>query len=212
MKDKKGVELKTGDLMAEITGGGCWDGKQFSSVKLWEVPRTRDGRGIKYTSEGKKTHFYRASASSAEKLDLDKLPEGFIFAFKHGLSSLEIDDNLMRLDIHDAIEQSGWKENALTPEIDEKMKVISAIKIVSFTDIAEKWDSIFCAGRVPYQIIDQILRIAGYRNAVARNGEIGIAAMQDHFAFMSVFETLKNWKDSGCLLDKCKGLDEKMGG
>jgi len=212
LKDKNGVLLKTGDLMAEVTGGGSWDGKTFSSVKLWEVPGTRDGRGNTYTSEGEKTHFYWASARSAEKLDTKKLPEGFIFAFKHGLDRLDIEESIMRLDIHEAIAKSDWKEQALTPEIVENMKAVSGIKITSFVDIAQKWDSIFGFGRVPHQIVDKILCLVEYHGAVPHNGEIGIAAMYDHFAFMSVYETFKKWKDAGCLLEKCKALDIKSGG
>ena len=127
MKDKNGVMLKTGDLMAEPTGGGCWDGKSFTSVKLWEVPGTRDGRGTEYTSEGKKTYFYWASASSAYKLDETKLPDGFVYAFKHGLDSVNIEDCFMADDIHSAIDKSDWSENALTPDVVETLASISEI-------------------------------------------------------------------------------------
>ncbi len=62
MKDKNGVLLKTGDLMAEVTGGGSWDGKTFSSVKLWEyqqktcyqcsIKTRRSNKCFNLTSEG----------------------------------------------------------------------------------------------------------------------------------------------------------------
>ena len=126
-----------------------------------------------------------------------------------GGGSFGIDDCFISLNIHKAIEKSDWKEHALTPDIVEKMKVISTIKIVSFTDIAEKWDYIFYTNKIPYHIVKQITHIAEYRNTVPVNGEIGISAMQDQIAFMSVYETLKKWKDSKCLLEKYKELDEK---
>jgi hypothetical protein len=211
MKDKTGVLLKTGDLMAETTGGGRWDMKSFTSVNLWEVPGTRDGRGIKYTSEGKKTYFYWASAKEAYKLDETKLPDGFVFAFKHGLDSVYIEDCFMDEDIHSAIGNSDWKENALTPEVVETLADISEIQINSFYDVAEKWDLIFCTNIVPHRVVDQIMYLAGYKGAAPVNGEIGIAAMQDHFAFMSVYETLKDWKDKGVLHEKCKEVDAKRG-
>lgn len=212
MKDKKGIKLKAGDIMAEITGFGIRNGKRFSSVKLWEVPKIRDGRGIMYTVEGKKTNFYWVNASSAERLDLDKLPEGFVFAFKHGLDCIDIEDNLMIFDIHDAIKHSDYKERAITPEIVENMKAISKIKITSFTDIAQKWESIFCINNVPYQIVNQIMSIAKRVKAVPINGEIGMSAIQNELDFMSVYYTLKKWRDSGCLFDKCKDLDIKSNG
>lgn len=212
MKDKNGVRLNTGDLMAEPTGGGCWNGKSFTFVKLWEVPGTRDGRGNEYTSEGNKTHFYWADASSAYKLDEANLPDGFVYAFKHGLDSIDIQDCFMDMDIHDAIDKSDWKKTALTPDIVKTLASISKIQISSFSDIAEKWDSMFSANHVPHQVVDQIMNLVSYKAATPVNGEIGIAAMQDHCAFMSVYETFKNWKDKGILLEKCKELDCKRGG
>lgn len=211
MKDKNGITVKTGDLMAEVDGGGYEEGKSYSSIKLWEVSRIRDGRGIDYTSEGEKNNFWWASASSSQKLYPEKLPKGFLFAFRHGLDSLDIDDDLMSLDIHEAIAKSDWKENAITPEIVEKMDVIRSIKITSFVDIAEKWESIFGCSRIPYQIMEQIMQLAKYKGSSPHNGEIGIAAMSDLLAFVSVRETLKQWKDAGCLLEKCKELDDKSG-
>jgi hypothetical protein len=211
MKDKNGIMLKTGDLMAEVVGCSSVSRKSFSSVKLWEVPKIRDGRGIEYTSEGKKTHFYWADASEAIKLNHKKLPEGFVFAFRHGLNDIDIEDGLMSLDIHEAIAKSDWKENALTPEIVEEMKVISDIKIISLVDVAEKWDSIFCSARVPHQVVKKIMELVEYKCAVPVNGEIGIAALQNDLAFFDVYKTLKKWKDSGCLLDKCKEIDDERG-
>jgi len=209
MKDKNGVKVEIGDLMLEVRGSSSSNKKRYTSVSIYEIPSILDGRGTVYTVKGESTYYKWANPSDSYKLDLDKLPEGFLFAFKHGLHSLNIEDQYMELDIHEAISKTDWKKDALTPEIVDKLEIISKIEINSFRDIAEKWDELFSFGRVPANIVKKVLQLAGYRGSAPVNGEIGMACMQDHFAFLSVFEVLKKWKHKGILLEECIKADNE---
>lgn len=210
MKDMNGKIIKDGDLMAEVTGGGGFGGVSYSCVSIWEVPKIKDGRGTWYTEKGKQSFFYWADASNSQQLDINKLPEGFLFAFKHGLHRIDIEDQYMKLDIHEAIKKSDWQRKAITPEILEQLNSMSKIKINSFLDVYNQWDSIFSIDRVAPEVIAQIMNIVGYKKCIPKNGEIGIAALYDYSAFMNVYNNLSAWKNEGVLYDKCKELDGKI--
>jgi hypothetical protein len=208
MKDINGEKLKTGDLMAEATGFCNFDMVQCRIVSLWEVPKIKDGRGTVYMHNGKQSYYYWTDPSNSEKLNIDKLPDGFLFAFKHGLQKVEIDKQFMGLEIHEAIKKSDWQKNAITPDILKKMNIASKIKINSFVDIYNQWDLIFSTNRVVPEAVDQIMNLVGYKKCIPKNGEIGIAALYDHSAFMALYSKLSEWKDEGILYEKCKKFDE----
>ena len=207
MISKNGVRVRTGDLMAEVSGGGMWQGREFSSICLFEVPKVRDGHGYHYNNDGKRSLFAWASPTSSYTLDVTKLPDGFVFAFKHGLCHIDVDVCFMGSDIHEAIAHSDWKNRAITPEDVASLKAASNIQISSFMDIAERWDTIFCTKWVHHQIVEQVLQLVSYKGTTVINGEVGMARMQDELTFLSIYEVLVDWKKKEVLVEKCRELD-----
>ena len=72
------MEVKTGDIMAELTGGCGFDGKFADTYSLFQVPEFLDGSGIRYSLDGKPYHYKWADYQDSFKLDEEKLPKGFI--------------------------------------------------------------------------------------------------------------------------------------
>jgi len=207
MKDKTGRLVEAGDIMAEEKGMGYILGEKTIFFRLWEVPVGANGNGISYSHDGTKHESWWFHTNASYKIDLDNMPDGFLFAFKHGLDSLTIKEKYVKSDVIEIINNSDWKKNALTPDMVDDIAGLQKVIIVSFEDLAEKWDSIFTHARIPNEIIEQIMKLTKYKNAPIHNGEIGIAAMQDAEAFYAVYANMKKWKEAGILLEKCKELD-----
>lgn len=210
MKDKNGDNVKVGDLMAHH-GGDCYmGGVHYLSFRLWEVPKIQDGHGLRYNWKGEKHTYAWAWVHTSVKIDIRKLPEGFYYSFKHGMSDIDIEEKYMSTNINDAIEKSDWEDRNMSKERIENLIKISKISITSFRDIYEKWDDIFSGKDVCYEVTSQIFKLFGYKRQPAINGEIGIAMMNDHIVFMGIVETLKKWKDDGTLEEKCREYDSTV--
>lgn len=200
--------MSRGDIMAEESGGGCIDGKSFTSFTLWKVNGKKDGSGVQYGADGKCYEFFWADASGSYKLDKDKLPHGFMFAFKHGLDEISVPSEFVSDNIYDMIDKSDWKENAETPESIKGLKKSSSVEINSFSDIATKYDNIFIGGRVPGNVVEKVLELSGIRRSTPINGEIGIACLSDQLHSIPILKQIAMWKKEGVLIEKCEELDK----
>lgn len=211
-KDRNGERVVKGDILVGERGNMFSEGKKYTRFKIWEFTGKNDGEGIYYDPKGKRHRFSWAYAGSSIKLNPEKLPDGFLFAFTHGMSDIKRLDSIdtENTDVYDWIEKSDWKENALTPDIVKKYLAVEAIEIKCMADVAEKWDDIFCFDGLPSKTMYKILEAAGIESCQPINGELGIAMMEDELNFLSIFRHLREWKEQGILIEKCKDFDKKM--
>lgn len=208
-KDINGEVIHVGDIMAECTGGSSLNGIWKDSLTLWEVPTTTDGSGLHHNISGEKSSFWWASPSQSVRLDPALLPKGFLYAVRHGLNHLDIEEHSFPENIYTAIASSGWEKNAVTPSIVAQYKKISKLKITCFTDIYNNWEALTSCKYTPGIIVEQILRCVSYRGSAPINGEIGLSLLQDHGAFLGVWMQFREWKEKGILKEKCEEYDRK---
>jgi hypothetical protein len=194
-KDLLGNEVKTGDIMLEIGRGGGWNnGEQYFTLKLWEVPEILDGRGNYYTTNGDKTYFYWANIKRSIKINMNLMPDGFEFSFKHGLT--DFSTKIEYGTLQELIENSNWKKYKVTKKQVERYNFIKSLKIESIKDIINHLDELKKPGYIPHEIMTDILNVVGIGRTPIRNGELGIAGMYDYANYIGILEALS--KDPNC--------------
>jgi len=194
--DLLGQEVKTGDVMLELgRGWGSLSGSEFIyGMKLWEVPEILDGRGNYYTISGDKTYFYWAKISNAIKVDIDLMPEGFEYSFKHGMT--DISSKIETGTLLELIENSNWKDSEVKKEQVERYEFMKTLEINNIDDLRNNIKELKKGGYVPHEIVSKVLEIAQIGRATAHNGEIGIAGMYDQMHYQAIIEAVS--KDSSC--------------
>jgi hypothetical protein len=187
--DLLGNEVKTGDILIEL-GRGCeYDGeKRYYSLKIWQKPSSNDGSGFEYDIDGKKSKYWWASVRSSIKVNMDLMPDGFEYSFKHGMS--DISTTIEKGTIHELIENSNWKDNEVKKEQVERYEFMKKLKIETLDDIKSNIQELKKGGYVPHEIVSNVLNIVGVGRTFVHNGEIGIAGMYDHLHYQAIIEAL----------------------
>lgn len=132
--DLLGNEIKTGDILLELGGGGCRTISdevptiQIYFMNLWEMPEGFDGHGYNYTKIGEKYKFAWASVGQSIKIDMSVMPEGFEYSFYHGMD--KIMSTIKNGSIIELIENSNWEKYKITKEQVEKYeRLLKGLKI-----------------------------------------------------------------------------------
>jgi len=188
--DLLGNEIKTGDVMLELgRGGGCYEGKKYYSLKLWEMPEIFDGHAYCYSIDGSKHTFAWAHVGNSIKVDMSLMPEGFEYSFKHGMS--DFDTKIESGTLQDLIKNSNWKDNEIKKEQVERFEFMQTLKIETIDDLKDNINELKKGGYVPNEIVSKVLELAGVRRTPIHNGEIGIAGMYDQMNYQAIIEAIK---------------------
>lgn len=190
MKDVNGNIVKAGDVLLEETGGGSGGGmKSFRSFTLWEMPSRYDGQGYHYSLDGSKYLFAWADINESVKLPIKELPKDFVFSFYHGMGNF--DSYSEGTIISEIIEDSNWKEKSINASDVSSFTKLSRLKLSSIDDVRKNLDVITTAKYIPNSVISSVIRLAGYKQAVMINGELGLVMFKDMLLFQSIIHTLR---------------------
>lgn len=194
--DLLGNEVKTGDAMLELGRGfGCLNGSGYKyTLKLWEMPDHFDGHAYYYSIDGSKQMFAWADVGSSIKVDMNSMPDGFEYSFKHGMSdfSAKIENGTLQ----EIIENSNWKDHEVLKEEVERYAFLKTLKIETINDLKNNINELKKGGYVPHEIVSNVLNIIGVGRTHVHNGEIGIAGMYDYLHYQAIIEALS--KDPNC--------------
>ena len=196
MKDLIGNEVKAGDILLELgRGWGSLDGSEYKyHLKLWEMPETFDGHAYYYSIDGTKHIFAWAHVGNAVKVDMNLMPDGFEFSFKHGMS--DISSKIEEGTVWEIIENSDWKQHEVKKEEVERFEFMKSLKIEKVEDIVSNIEELKKGGYVPHEIVSKVLELTGIGRTRVNNGEIGIAGMYDQMYYQAIIETIS--KNPNC--------------
>jgi len=115
MKDMDGQQVKAGDVLMEF-GRGSWysDGITRYSITLWEMPEYYDGHGLRYSIDGTKRLYAWAYVGRSVRISEKNTPEGFMFAFYHGMHDFY--SMIERGRPEDVIMASEWELGNITQD------------------------------------------------------------------------------------------------
>lgn len=191
MKDLIGNTVKPGDILLEIGRGGSFGGgtSPSYSMKLWQKPSSNDGSGYIYDIDGTRSKFWWASVHESIKIDMSTMPDGFEYSFKHGMSNLS--SSIKNGTINELIETSNWNERRIIPsQVDGYLRK-KELKLSSIDDIKKNIGILSDNNYTPREVMVQVMRLVGAKEAPVHNGEIGLASMYDHFHYWAIIEQFK---------------------
>jgi len=196
MKDLLGNKVKTGDILLELgRGWGSFSGSDYTyHLKIWQKPSGNDGSGFAYSVDGTKHKYWWASVKNSVKIDMDIMPEGFEYSFKHGMS--DIASKIEQGTLLELIENSDWKQHEIKKEEVERFKFMKSLKIEKVEDIVSNIEELKKGGYVPHEIVSKVLELTGVGRTRINNGEIGIAGMYDQMHYQAIIETIS--KNPNC--------------
>lgn len=187
--DLLGNEIKAGDVLLELGRGGGWNGEErHHSLKLWEMPEVFDGHAYYYSIDGSKNTFAWAHVGNAIKVDMELMPDGFEYSFKHGMS--DFNTKIENGTLNEIIESSNWKIYEVKKEEVERYEFMKTLKTETLDDLKNNIEELKKGGYVPHEIVSNVLSIAGVGRASVHNGEIGIAGMYDQMHYQSIIEAM----------------------
>ncbi len=157
--DLLGNEIEAGDVLIELGVG--YDSLAGSNYKylmqIYEYPNITDGRGYEYAIDGRKTPFYWVSVSNSIKIDMELMPKGFEYSFKHGLHSLNC--TIKTGTPLELIENSNWKKNEVKKEDVERYQFMKTLSIECLDDIKENIHELRKGRFMPTKTMNRILEI-----------------------------------------------------
>jgi len=190
-KKKDTPEYKGGEWFIESRGGMLTESGGRLMLMIWQLPpkgEIEDGHAYEFSMSGEKSVFAWAWPNQAELLDIEKLPEGFLYSVQHGMSKIYCpmqDSNTLA----ELIEKSDWLERKVTPSMvamySHDKEVADSISIETIEDFHNNFEILRTLTVIPYSLIDQILAVHGIHIG-CQNGEIGIAAFQKNLAFSKI--------------------------
>ena len=193
--DSLGNEVKPGDVLIEPTGGNPFNDDTYKcSIRIWEMPETYDGHGYDYSIDGQKHKFAWASVRNSFKVDFSSLPKEFQYSFKHGMERIYSKHSTGTAE--EIIKNSNWKIYEIQKEKVDRHFYLKTLKIETMEDLKANVHELSKGGYIPGNIVDKTLELVGVNNAIPHNGEIGLAALNDHFAFSAAIIALA--KDPDC--------------
>lgn len=151
------------------------------------------GHGIQYSAVGKPYTFAWCRPSENNRLP-DDLKHKFMFSFKHGLMGIRIKNELLESEANlwDILrDKSKYDYKWVSRKEVATQKEIEALEIVSKEDIIKHKDLLF-NNPISHRVICNVLRAYGVEPTISRNGEIGIAALQDYIIFEAIKQDLNN--------------------
>lgn len=167
---------------------GCGMGQRF--YHLYTVNKSCEkGEGIQYTAVGEPSHFWWCEPSEENMLP-DDLKRKFMYSFKHGASDIYIKDELLKsdADFWDILrDESNYEYNWVSRKDTDIQKKIEALEINTKEDVLKNKDLLF-NNPISHGVVCKVLEAFGILQSVARNGEIGIAAMNDFMLFAAIKE------------------------
>lgn len=171
-------------------------GMGYTSFMLYTVNKScEEGHGILYNSVGEPYTFAWCHPCEENELP-DDLKRKFMYSFKHGSHDIEIKTELLKdgADLWDILRnESNYEYTWVSRKDTEIQKKIEALEINTKEDVLANKDLLF-NNPVSHFVVCKALAAFGIPQTVARNGEIGIAAMQDFFAFSVLKESIINDK------------------
>ena len=173
-------------------------GMGYTSFMLYTINNScEEGHGILYNSVSRTRVYTFAWCHPCEENELpDDLKRKFMYSFKHGSHDIEIKTELLKdgADLWDILRNENNYEYTWVSQRDaEIQKKIEALEINTKEDVLANKDLLF-NNPVSHFVVCKVLVAFGIPQTVARNGEIGIAAMQDFFAFSVLKESIINDK------------------
>jgi len=184
MKDVNGNPVKVGDLLLEETGGGYSNGKLLRSFTLWEMPNRYNGQGLQYSLDKTSHEFCWADVNKSIKISVKELPKDFLFSFYHGMD--DFDSYSKRNTVTDILGDSNWKEKSINPNDVSSFKKLSRLKLASIEDVRKNLNLFTKAKYIPNSVVASVIRLAGGKEAVMVNGELGFAMLEDTLTFQSI--------------------------
>ena len=189
MKDALGNKVKTGDILIELgRGGGYSKGERFYSLRIWQMPASKDGSGFTYDIDGKRRKYWWTIVKNSIKINLDKMPVDFKYSFYHGMC--DINTTIEYGTLKELINNSDWKNNKVNKKEVERFELLKKIKIITIKDIINNIDELKKEGYLPNKLVSDVLKVAKIGNVSVKNGEIGIAAMQDVLNYKNIIDMI----------------------
>jgi len=189
-KDMTGNEVNTGDILLEIGRGWGNDGKgnETFSIKLWQLPSSTDGSGYQYAIDGRRSKYYWANTQRSLRVDMKQMPEGFEYAFFHGMSDL--DTSIEYGTVPELINKSNWEKVKVTEEQVRKYDLLAGLQLETEEDVEKNID-LLAEGHIPSHIVSKVLDIYGFKKRKAKNGEIGIASLFNMMSYSVIMRYIR---------------------
>jgi hypothetical protein len=191
MKDMNGNIVKPGDVLIEFgRGGGCDKNGSYESIKVWEVSKINDGRGIEYGTDGSKIEYWRVNVKNSIKLNTDNLPKGFLYSFYHGMSDLNCKNT--KGTIQKIIDNSDWLKKKVSEKkvnkYNKDLTIANNLKIRSIDDFKKNFNVIKKLSVFPNNLIEDIFIVHGIKMPVEHSGELGLMWLEIQSILISIMK------------------------
>jgi len=189
MKDISGKKVKAGDIMLDVTGGGCDNKGPYRSCSIYEVPRKADGRGIAYHYTGESYEYWWARVEESHKIS-DLVDANFIYSFRHGMHELKSYAD-WNADIKTLLENLDLEKEIITPEQVDLMTKVNGLNLETEEDLKKhastlkEHKDILTVGTH-----EKIVRIRHNGKACEAKAEIGLAALYNMETSSDIIDSL----------------------